>query len=91
MPNIELFGFSDPFDKEVRKRVIKALKGVVPEKDIVITEHNVKVTNVRGRLAPFIRLTTTPIPELNQAVEALKDIPFDLEVMLLQQFHSAKK
>jgi hypothetical protein len=91
MPNIELFGFSDPFDREIRKRVVKALKGVVPEKDVVITEHNVKVTNTKGRLAPFIRLTTTPIPELNQVVEALRDIPIDLEVMLLQQFHSVKK
>jgi len=91
MPNVELFGLSHPFDKEVKKRVAEALKGVVPEEDVVITEHKADVIDLKGKPAPFIRLTTTPIPKLNEVVEALKDIPIDLEVMLLQQFYAVKK
>lgn len=93
MPNIELFGYPWPFNTEIKEKIRNALKGVVSDKEVVFSEHQVEVTDLEGKYAPFIRLTTTPIPELNEVVNALlKVLPdVDIEVMLLQRFYPRKK
>lgn len=83
MPNIEIFGAT----KKLRIRIIDTVTTSLYEigGDIVFTIHKVKVKDICGNDAPYVRITDTDIFRAEEIAVILHEI-VDVEISIIDGF-----
>ncbi len=92
MPNIEIHGVltgSSTLGAEgLRKRIFALFLKKPYIVDMVVTILQSKVTDQGGDYQPFLRLVGMSSDPLEEIIEILKSLEMDIEVLLLESFHT---
>ncbi len=86
MPNIEMYGFSIDEVKGIDSMIHELLEFTPYRDDYVTTFIESEVIDHYNRKQPFLRLVTTKNDHIDDILEELQKLKFDIEVMMLDRF-----
>lgn len=88
MSNIEIYSQKD----DMYRRVMMATRDLPFKNDIVITNFKmVGCYNRMGELQPFVRVCSTDKVEIDEIVEVISPLGYDIETLILTGFYLGKK
>ncbi len=93
MPNIEIHGMPNPelgLDNRFYMDIADLFNGAKYEDDLVITIVNDETLATDSIHRPFLRIVSTPGEHLDDAVDRLKVLKMDMEILELKRFIPGK-
>ena len=86
MPNIEMYGFNQEQASGVTAMIMELFKNKPYRDEYVTTAVWSDVLDHRNVSQPYLRLVSTPNDHIEDIVEELLKLKFDVEVLILNRF-----